>query len=169
VKRFLSILLITVILSNGLGFYLFYALKLQQIRREMREALKLLPEHELDVLKLTRQEFIAALVEDHEVKVNGRMYDIARIAEQDEHIIIYCKHDEKEDNLLALLDHVLTAPIKAKAIPIVGVAFVVFPYVNPHGVSLPVPVEILVNTFTSYQFSSVTFKVLPATPPPLFT
>jgi hypothetical protein len=110
-----AIVMLMILLANGAGFYVYYSLQLRQIRVEMRQALKLLPDHELQVLTLTRTEFEEALVEEDEVKVKGKMYDIARIQAEGDVITIYGLHDEKEDNLFALLREIIGKPIKDRS------------------------------------------------------
>ena len=73
----------------------------------MRAVLATLPDEELELIILTPEEFKTARVEDHEIKVDRKMYDIARIETVDENLHVYCVHDEDEDNLLSFLDAVL--------------------------------------------------------------
>ncbi len=74
----------------------------------MRTALKSLPEEHLTKLVLTETEFKQSRIEEHEIKVGGRMYDIARAQVAGGKVIVWCLHDEAEDNLLAFLDAVST-------------------------------------------------------------
>lgn len=90
-----------------------------------------MPEESLTKLVLTEPEYIKSKVEEHELKVNGRMYDIARIQVHNGTVTVWCLHDEAEDNLLAFLDAVST---------------------RAHGDSAPVPPSI-------QQFLSLTFLV----------
>lgn len=78
----------------------------------MREQLKYLPEDQLEVLFLSDQEFRDARVDDHEVKVKGKMYDIARIESSGDRLKIYCIHDELEDNFLHLFAELVSKPIE---------------------------------------------------------
>jgi len=154
-------------LFNGAGFYVYYFVKLQQIRMEMREALKFLPEHQLDVLKMTENEFRVARVEEHEVKVNGRMYDIACIAAKGDSVTVYGKHDEKEDNLIALLDHVITAPMKAKdPTSSVTTTFILLIFIKPASVALIFSRMEVTQPVTFYFFHTKTFNHSPDSPPP---
>lgn len=107
VRRSISILLLTLLLANFAGSYIYFVFRALQIKREMRALLATLPDEELELIILTPEEFKQARVEDHEIKVHGRMFDIARVVEKDSKLYVYGVYDEDEDNLLSLLDAVL--------------------------------------------------------------
>jgi hypothetical protein len=95
------------LLANFTGGYVYFFVRGMQIKRDMHELLKNLPDDELELIILTPEEFKTARVEYHEIKVDGKMYDIARIQTIDEALHVYCVHDEEEDNLLTFLNAVL--------------------------------------------------------------
>lgn len=66
-----------------------------------------LPDDQLTHLVLTADDFNKARVDDHEVKVDGRMYDVARIRVENDTIHVYAVHDQSEDSLLGFLDTAL--------------------------------------------------------------
>lgn len=103
VKKIISTLFLSVLLLQVTGSYVYFIVRLSGIRSEMREQLRHKPDEELTLLTLTEEAFRKAKVDDHEVKVDGKMYDIARIAFKDNQVLVYALHDEAEDNLLALL------------------------------------------------------------------
>ena len=154
-------------LFNGAGFYLYYVAKLQQIRSEMREALKSLPESELNVLKMSMAQFLEATVDEHEIKVKGRMYDIARIVISKNSVTVYGKHDEKEDNLIALLDHFITAPLKEKDVShSAATSLLLLTFIEPARLSLFFPRGYRLQLVPKYLFTIKTFKPAPEGPPP---
>lgn len=106
-KKGLSVLVLCVILAHFAGFYVYFAAQLVQIKSDMRLRLQHLPDEELDIVTLPPAAFAKARVNDHEIKVNGNMYDIARVTHTTESVIVYCLRDEAEDNLFSLLDAVL--------------------------------------------------------------
>jgi hypothetical protein len=108
VRRSISILLLTLLLANFAGSYLYFAFRALQIKREMRALLATLPEEELELIILTPEEFKQARVEDHEIKVNGNMFDIARVVEKESKLFVYGVYDEDEDNLLSFLNAVVS-------------------------------------------------------------
>jgi hypothetical protein len=85
-----------------------------QIRKEMRAELRQKDDSELEKIILSIKEYEKALVEEDEMELNDRMYDIARTEIQGDTIIVYCLHDENEDNLLVLLDSILNNAAKDK-------------------------------------------------------
>jgi hypothetical protein len=106
VKRWFAILFLSFFALNFAGIYLYFAFRLVHIKHEMRAALKTKPEESLTKLVMTEAEFYRSRVEAHEIKVGGRMYDIARIEVNDGNVTVWCLHDEAEDSLLAFLDAV---------------------------------------------------------------
>lgn len=107
VKKLFGITLLSLLLLQAAGGYVYFIARLTAIRVEMREQLKTLPDHQLTLLTFTKEEFRKAKVNDHEVKVNGEMHDIARIVLKGEKLLVYAIHDEAEDNLLSFLDEMV--------------------------------------------------------------
>jgi len=107
VRRIISTVLLTLLLANFGGQYVYFAFRAMQIKREMRALLATLPDQDLELIILTPEEFKRARVEEHEIKVDGNMFDIARVIEKDSKLYVYGVYDEDEDNLLSLLDAVL--------------------------------------------------------------
>jgi hypothetical protein len=167
VKRCYAAVILVIMLFNGAGFYIYYALHLRQIRMEMREALKYLPENELEIIKLSHEQFFEAKVEEHEVKVGGKMYDIARVLTMNDSLYVYCLHDEKEDNLIAFLDHVSSVPCNQNSsIPAALAKLIVISYDVPAN-NFDVEVEISPSRpFTPYQFNHKNFCKSLISPPP---
>jgi hypothetical protein len=166
VKRSAAILFLSVFLLNIAGTYVYFLLRLQEIKAEMREALKSKPTQELDVLELTVAEFQSARVDEHEIKVNGKMYDLARVEKKGDCLLVYCLHDEAEDNLLTLLDSILKNASKDKK-PVPGSALAQLLLSIPSYSSLrfsPAVTEVERNT--PYRNScSVAIRAILAPPP----
>lgn len=108
VKKLIGITLLCLLLLQAAGCYVYFIARLAGIRVEMREQLKTLPDHELTLLTFTREEFRKVKVNDHEVKVDGEMHDIARVVIKGDKLLVYALHDEAEDNLLSFLDEMVT-------------------------------------------------------------
>lgn len=122
-KKSAALLFLTIFLVGLLGPYAYFAVRLRDIRREMRADLKNRPAHELEVLQMNAVDFKAALVGDDEVKVNGQMFDIAHIEKKGTEVFVYCLHDEDEDSLLTLIDGVLrnaSRDKKGSPLPLAG-------------------------------------------------
>jgi len=106
-KKGFSIVLLSLIFLQVGGGYVYFIARLSSIRLEMREQLRTLPDHELTLLTLSESDFKKAQVDDHEVKVDGKMYDIARIETRKGKVFVFAKHDEAEDNLLSFVQEIL--------------------------------------------------------------
>lgn len=113
-KKLLTIFFVGIILTQVVGCYVYFASRLISIRHEMREQLKLLPDEELAKFIFTEAEFRQAKVNDHEIKVDGKMHDIARIESKEGQLYVYAVHDEAEDNLLAFLSEIASRSSKDK-------------------------------------------------------
>jgi Fic family protein len=159
--------MLVILLVNGTGFYIYYIIQLQSIKAEMRQALKRRPDHELEILTLTQRQFEDALVEEDEIRVAGKMYDIARIERSGDDLRIYCLHDEKEENLLALLQEIVSKPLKDRSsMPVAIMDFLALNFI--------LPFEDIVFKNSSTAIQSGSFYQLPLdkffhdilTPPP---
>lgn len=165
VKRILSILVLILFLAHFAGFYIYFVVQLKQVRQEMRSQLRNLPTEELDLLTLTPEEFQKARVDEHEVKVDGKMYDIARVEKRDNTILVYCLHDAAEDNLFAFLNKILTLPLKDSHVPNGVLHFYSLNYLPAHW-SFIVP-EVMPSTpFTVYSEMISEYSPVIIGPPP---
>lgn len=168
VKRVISFLILSIFLAHFAGFYIYFVVQLQQVRNEMRAKLKELPSEKLELITLSKHEYQLAKVEDHEIKVDGKMYDIARLKEEDGKILVYCLHDEAEDNLLAFLDKILSLPLKDKKVPSQLVVFTSLSFIVPAAFRWAgIPDDIFKN-HTYYQLQSTCFFPTVDSPPPRF-
>jgi hypothetical protein len=167
VKRASSILFLTLLLSNGMGFYFFYGLHLYNIKTQMKESLKSIPEDQLEILELSELQYEESIVEDGEIKVKGRMYDVARISRMNGMVKIYCLHDEKEDNLIALLDELVAKPIKNQnSIPSEIFEFLSLVFIDTSASPDFSVDESASEKNNSYHFTSKTILLELTTPPP---
>lgn len=132
VKRIYALTMLAVLLLNSAGFYVYYIVQLQKNRAEMREKLQFLPSDQLGTLVLSRENYLESIVDDHEVKVKGKMYDIARVEEKGDSVYIFCIHDEKEDNLLSLCAELIGKPLESSSsmpgaiMKFIGLHFIIF-------------------------------------------
>lgn len=106
-KRVVAVLMLALLGAHLVGSYVYFVIRAAEIKREMRATLRATPAEELDMLVMTRAEFDAAREDEHEIKWQGRMYDVARVEPVAGQVVVYALHDEAEDNLLAFLDAVL--------------------------------------------------------------
>jgi mRNA-degrading endonuclease YafQ of YafQ-DinJ toxin-antitoxin module len=166
VKKLFGITLLSLLLLQAAGCYVYFIARLTAIRVEMREQLKALPDHELTLLTFSHEEFRKAKENDHEVKVNGKMHDIARVVIKGDQLLVYAIHDKAEDNLLSFLDELVTRSSNdKKPVPIQLVQLLTLQFISTE-TRLPQ------NNFITIHHSSLYLSALSAratiidSPPP---
>jgi len=165
-KRFLGITFLSLLLLQVAGCYVYFIVRLAAIRTEMRDQLKYLPEDQLTLLTLTPEEYQNAKVDDHEVKVDGKMFDIARMKTTKNHVLIYAVHDEAEDNLLSFLEEITKrSGNDKKPVPSQVVQLITLIFIHPEN-QLPVNSSIALIHATEYTRSFLAFDRMIDSPPP---
>lgn len=164
-KRIFSFFILCIFLAHFAGFYVYFAVQLKQVRREMRAKLKELPPEKLEVLILSPSEFEKAKVEEHEIQVHGKMFDIVRIELQDDRVFVHCLHDAAEDDLLAFLDKIISLPLKDKNVPASVLQFLSLNYLPTHW-NFSTPGFHIAQSFTPYTEIISQFASAEITPPP---
>jgi hypothetical protein len=106
-KRWLSILLLSFILANVAGFYVYFIFRLKEIRSEMRAALKHLPEEKLQRISMTHAQYFTAQEETNEIEWQGFMYDVARVQTTADSVLVFALRDEAETNLLSFMQRMV--------------------------------------------------------------
>lgn len=166
VKRCYSLFLLLILGVNTAGFYVYYALELQRIRSAVRDEIKSLPIDQLQYFRFTRTLYDDLRVGDDELKVDGKMYDIAQITFSGDEVVIYALHDEDEDNLLILVSEILSKPIDAKSsIPPEVLHFLSLVFV-PETFDFPIAQFCSGKNEVVYNFSISAFHNTIETPPP---
>jgi len=153
-KKILSVFVLSIFLAHFAGFYIYFFVQLKFVRQEMRVKLKELPSEELELITLSAEQYQKAKVEEHEIKVKGKMYDIARMEKQGDMLLVYCIHDKAEDNILAFLDKILSSPLKDKSIPTGVLVFFSLNY-------LPVFWDFLTPEFSAAQSCTAYAEITP--------
>src|SRR5688572_20541555 len=164
-KRLLSYFILAIFLAHFAGFYVYFAVQLKQVRKEMRAKLKELPSEELELIILSPAEYQSAKVEDDEIKVDGNMYDIAWVEIKEEKVFVHCLHDSAEDNLLAFLNKILSQPLKDKDVPTGVLQFWSLNFL-PSNWSFYTPEFQAEHSFTVYAEIASQFSSAEITPPP---
>jgi hypothetical protein len=166
IKRGFSVLVLCLFLAHFAGFYIYFFIQLRQVRQEMRAQLKLLLPEQLQLLRLSKEEYKKAKVEDHEVKVDGKMYDIARIESKADSVFVYGVHDKAEDSLLAFLDKILSLPLKDKHAPNQVLKFTSLTFIVPLVLQHNTSSCVISIDETAYFVMHSTFIQHPDSPPP---
>ena len=109
-KKIPALLFFVIFLLNTAGFYIYYGIALQRIHAEMRLKIKALPDDQLSRLVLTHEEF-RTLVDQHEMKLNGQMFDVARTTTFQDSIVVLAVHDVTEENFLAFANEIVSRPV----------------------------------------------------------
>jgi hypothetical protein len=105
-KKFTPILL-GILLLNLLGFYGYFFVRLHDIHEASKAAIQRIPKSDLTHFVFSAKEFNSLKIEEHEIQVEGRMYDIAFTESGGSVIHVYALHDAAEDNLLAFVKTVV--------------------------------------------------------------
>jgi len=132
----------------------------------MKAQLQAQPTEKLELIKLTSQNFKNAKVDEHEIKVNGKMYDISRIEKKGDMVWVYCLHDKAEDSLLSFLDTILSTPLKDKNAPSQILKFTTLTFLLPAYTSLQQTISTSLTSITFYKASTFSFVLSLKSPPP---
>ena len=97
----------------------------------MREQLKLLPLEKLEKIVLDGEEFKKSRVDEHEVRIGSKMYDIARVEILGDSIIVYALHDAREDSLLTFISFLINEPVDKKEMKQIA-QFLLLAYLPPN-------------------------------------
>lgn len=165
-KRLLVIGLVSVFTFPWVGFYGYYVLRLIEIHHEVRIQLASLSPEKLACFELSQIAFENALVEAHEIKIDGKLYDIASIEIKDSQVTVHALHDVDEDGLLACLQYVMfkgasdKRPLPATLLDYFGQHFL------PSVFVLDMPAWVSFEHLTLYRFTQTSFRPPLASPPP---
>ncbi|GIV37016.1 MAG: hypothetical protein KatS3mg032_1395 [Cyclobacteriaceae bacterium] len=166
-KRFAAIILLLAMSVMLGGIYVYFAVRLVHLRQYMRHQLASLPEYRLDCLELKFDEFLKSRVDEHELKVNGRMFDIARAEIDGGFVRVYGLFDKDEDNLLAFLNTLLQRLLKdEQPVPALLFNLLAAVFILPDSIRLYRPVRTLLMAFEPICSKRLIFYFSVPTPPP---
>jgi hypothetical protein len=106
VKKIASIFFLLLILAHVAGSYVYFISRLISIHQEMKLKLREKSDEELTRFTFTTNEFKKVKVEEDEIKVGGKMYDVARVKNSGKIVIVFALADEAEDGLLSFLNEI---------------------------------------------------------------
>lgn len=149
-------------LMHLIGFYAYFVVRQSQIREEMRAAIGTLPSQEFERFVFTMQDYEKIKVNDHEVKINGRMYDHSSPKFEGDNIILLARHDEAEDSLISFFSELIeTASDDNKPVPSQLQNFLNLTFIPQSTLTLPLIQEVVIkycdyavtvkNPFTSIE------------------
>ena len=113
-KKILAILILSVMCIHLAGFYAYFVVRQNQIRQEMREAIGTLPTQDFQRFVFKKEEYQKVRVNDHEVRINDKMYDHGAPTFEGEMIVLLALHDEAEDSLISLFKELIESSSQDK-------------------------------------------------------
>ncbi len=105
-RRIFSFLLLTIFTWQLIGFFVYFKWEQFLVRKEIKKEIKQnLPQNEFQSFHFTFKEFKdLTWINDHEFKMNGRMYDVVKKKKNDLGYSVSCIDDIQETVLFAKLD-----------------------------------------------------------------
>lgn len=166
-KKYTAVLLLFICLTHLAGFYVYFVVRLGEIRMTMREKLAELPADQLEVVTIPKADFQTIWLEEREMKWRGQMFDIARIEDRGSVVNVYCLRDHDEDGLLNILSAVVeTAQQDTTTAPTSVVQFFALEYITCGIVCPAAPSMGYAQNTTAYQFAPYLVINDPLAPPP---
>lgn len=103
VLKISSILLCGLLIYNSLGYFLVLSVMRVAVRQQKWAALRTIPDNQLSafVFATNKPDARLKIVNDHEILVNGKLYDIVRKADDGKQTRYFCKYDHEEETLIA--------------------------------------------------------------------
>jgi hypothetical protein len=102
IKKIFALTLLVFLFISQVGCYFFYTFQQYRVKEDMeRQLLSKIPESLLVSFDAGQQgEKIKWIEKGREFSLNGVMYDVVRIKQNNGHNILYCLNDKKEKQLL---------------------------------------------------------------------
>jgi hypothetical protein len=106
VKRLFSFLFLIVFIWQLAGFFIYFEIERHHVRKDIKRAIKQsLPQNQYKQFNFTEKEFKELTwINDHEFKMNGRLYDVVKKNKSNIGFSVYCIDDIQETVLFAQLD-----------------------------------------------------------------
>lgn len=141
-KKITSIIILTALLTHLIGFYVYFVVRQGQIRQEMRESIGMLPDEEFETFVFTMEVYQKIKVNDHEVKIDGKMYDHSTPRFEDGKVVLFARHDKDEDNLISFISKIVNSSSEDKQpVPSQLLSFFSLTYLSPEPLLLTVSEE----------------------------
>ena len=110
-KRLFSFLFLIVFIWQLAGFFIYFEIERYHVRKDIKRAIKhSLPQNQYKQFNFTNAEFNELTwINDHEFKMNGRLYDVVKKNKSNVGISVSCIDDIQETILFAQLDEATTS------------------------------------------------------------
>ncbi len=167
VKKYTALFLMAILVIHLAGFYIYFIVRLGDLRMEMRGKLAVLPVEQLEVIRIPVLQFRGAWIDQREMKWGGNMYDIARTERAGNWIIVYCLRDNDEEGLLNFISAVIDMGSQdTRQAPSTVTQFFTLKFIVSGIIFPPRPVVTLAVSQASYKFHVMPVDLIPVTPPP---
>jgi hypothetical protein len=165
-NRLFTIPALTIFGFQFFGMYGYFVFRSVSIQQEMQELLRNTPQAQFQQFVFTKTEFSDAKVDDDELRVNGKMFDVAGVNFRNGSVIVYALSDPAEDELFAFLGDILeNAPPDQQHAASQLIKLMTLHYLqSTFIISSPDPVRELHSSV--YHFSEGTIEPPFTTPPP---
>jgi hypothetical protein len=102
-----AIVLCGLLIYNSLGYFLVLSVMRVAIRHEKWSQLSTIPDEQLTSFSINKNipDSRIKIVNQREILVNGKLYDIARKKDNGTAVTYYCKHDREEESLISKTRH----------------------------------------------------------------
>lgn len=167
IRKYTAILLVALLLAHLAGFYVYFVVRLGEIRMDMREKIALLPVDQLDIVRVPVASWRSHWMAEREMEWQGKMYDIGRVEAAGDEIIVYGLHDEDEDGLLNFIGAVVeTARQDTQPTPAPVVQFFILKFVISQTIALAPSATDIAKPFTPVTLFASSVSLDNLTPPP---
>lgn len=100
-RKIISILLLCIIFSAHIGYYLVYTYQQYQLRETAKQRLFAgLPDSSFEIIVAGQHSSFAWEEEGKEFYLEGQLYDVAKSVHRNGKLLLYCINDKKEEELL---------------------------------------------------------------------
>ena len=165
-KRLLVIGLLLLLCIHLLGFYCYFVFRIVEITQESRKQLESVPIEKLERFEMSTAQFESVRTDDHEVRVDGRLFDICKVKVSGDTVVMYALHDGAEEDLILGLKVVLKHGMSdTKPIPAAFLSYFHLNFLLTES-SIEYPAPLLFSGETKYMEFPALFEPLLTTPPP---
>ncbi len=166
-KKYTSLFLIGLLVIHLAGFYVYFMVRLSDLRISMREKLEALPASQLTTVQIPAHQFRASWLAEREMKWMGNMYDIARVEHKGDLVIVLCIPDKDEENLLSFISAVIdTGSQDTRPAPLTLTQFFSLKFIVSENLCPPISATKLKTLQSRYLFHFKPVTIIPVTPPP---
>lgn len=99
---------------NTAGLYLLFSARMIMIKHHMNTLLLNMPTERFEKIVMEEQDYREALVENNEIRVEGKMYDVGKVVHFGSKVELLVIRDTLEEHLFSFLNHKNLFPFQIK-------------------------------------------------------